>query len=144
MSRNNNGTEFLFWLVVIVCGVAAFWVYFQVKSFADWAGLSWRGAFLMLLGSFLFIGGAFTCWIKGWNRAIPWLLPATFWFFVPGLNDKAHGVSPLGAAAFRTRDNDYYPWNEPAWYGNGWWQIGMFIGLIALAYGVYKLLDDGY
>jgi hypothetical protein len=108
-------------------------------------GVSWGGGFYMLAGAFVFVGGALFAWIKGWPRAIPWLFPGTFWFFTPALNDKARGAPLLGGAAFRTRSGDFHPWGDPtAWYGNGWWQIAMFLVLLALSYGVWKLLDDGY
>jgi hypothetical protein len=140
-----NLDELLAWAAVFALIGFAIWGYFEVKAFADWQGLRWKAGFCFLVGGFIVLGGALLFWIKGWKKEMPWLLPAAFWFFTPAFNDWARGGVLLGAAAFRTDSDDSFSWGyHPAWYGNGWWQIAMFLGLLALAYGAYKILDDGY
>lgn len=140
MNRSDN--EGFVWMLVIALGMVGLFIYFQVKSFADWVHLDWSSAAWLLSGILTLVAGVGVVFSKGWGlgKLFPWLLCGFYLFTLPALNFWS--LSMPGRLDFRI---DEYVGNiDRAWYGGGWWQFLIFVALLGGAYGLNKLREDSY
>jgi hypothetical protein len=142
MSNRNNG-EVLFWLGLLALAFIGWQVYVQVKAFADWMHLDWRSAAWLLAGIVALAAGVVVALAQGWQlgRLLPWMLCGFYLFTLPALN---YWSLSFPDQLFRDSGYGYGRPDNVAWYGNGWWQLLMFVALVAGAFGINKWQDDRY
>lgn len=138
MSKNDDSTVILIVigiLVVLGLGIGA---YFVLKGWADAMGLDVYSIFCLVAGvgtvALIAIG---TVWM-GWKKtfAFPWFLPILAVFARPAFTYwTTPQMGPFG------RDSEEV---DMAWYGNGWWQLLIIVGLCGVAFALMKWLDDDY
>lgn len=130
MSTRNN--EAGFWLAVIMLGGIAFGVYVFLKSVGDSIGLPVKQTASLLVGVAILVGGVGYAWLSGKQIVIwtLWLLVLAFLFFIPAMDHwSLDFTSKLALDAGFSGEGT----SEHAWYGRGWVQALMFVGLCALA-----------
>lgn len=142
MSNRNDG-EVLFWLCLIGLAFVGWQVYLQVKVFAEWMHLDWSSAACLLAGILALVAGVVLTWLKDGplSKLFPWMLCGFYPFVLPALNYWSLSVP---GRLFPIDGYNYGSAAEVAWYGNGWWQLLMFIALLGIAYSVNKWQNEHY
>lgn len=141
-NRNNNGPEILFAIGAIVVAYLLWQLYVGVKACAEWMHLDWPSAALLLFALLALGVSTLLAFLKDWplGRVFPWLLCGFYPFTLPALDYWS--LSTPGRLVI-----DGYNYGSAAevpWYGNGWWQLLMFIVLVGFAYSVNKWQSERY
>ena len=133
MSRNHDQNLFMECLIGI--GLIAFLVYMLVKTFADWLNLDWHSAAMLLSGLLISAGAILGVALQGWNlkKWVPWIGCGFFLSTIPSLNWWAR----LDSMPFHMDGMG----RDFAWYGNGWWQMLVFLVLCLVAYAISQWND---
>ncbi len=138
MSKNDDSTGFLFVIgIVVVLGVG-YGVYTVLKGWADAVGLDVHSIFWLVVGTAVVVITPLVSWMRGWRHAIvlPWLLPTYWLFWLPAMT---YWATPKMGPFGRYGDDA-----DIDWYGNGWWQALILVGLCGVAFALMKWLDDDY
>lgn len=129
-------------LIAIPVLGAGLLIFLTVRTFANWVNLDWTAAVSLLTGIIGFVVSMFFVLVRDFSlsKLFPWMLCVFYPFILPALN---YWSLDMPSRLFFRIDESMGNVDR-LWYGNGWWQLLIFIGLVACAYGWHRLHDDRY
>jgi ABC-type multidrug transport system permease subunit len=137
MRRDDSSA--LYTILLLIVGL---FIYFIVSTVADWLDLNWAATASLLFGLIGLLAGTIFVLLREFSlsKLFPWLLCGFYPFTLPALNYWSLSVPSRLLLRFNESAGDV----DRLWYGQGWWQLLIFIGLVAGSYGWNKIRDDHY
>lgn len=129
-------------LLTISLFIAGLFIYFIVNTVAEWLHLNWAAAASLLFGLITLVAAMVFVVFQYFSlsKLFPWMLCGFYPFILPALN---YWSLDMPSRLFLRIDESVGNVDR-LWYGQGWWQLLIFIGLVAGAYGWNRLQDDHY